>query len=341
MGIIWRTPTAACIAAVGLTTSLQAAAIITRHDVPDSDYVVPDSDYPQVVDLFQPGDCQGTLIAPTFLLTAAHCAEDINIPRPLRVDGVDYFIADVILHPQWGGGNYDIALIRFQDPVQGVTPFPLYRNTDEEGQMMTLVGRGLHATGLEGERGGSMDQQLRRATNVVSGVNEHWLEVFFESPNDAGITALEGVGAAGDSGGPAFIENKDGIFLAGLNSWGDAFPYSDIGKYGAWDYSTRVSSYLQWIDSEAGTGPTEPGTPTDDTGTPSTNETDTDTTPEDETDAPSGQGNASAGQCGCHAVPGSGLPLGWGTALLLGMVGVLTRRNTHGREAPVRYGQGR
>jgi len=304
----------------GGATSLEAEAIITRHDVPDSDYVVPDSDYPQVVDLFQPGDCQGTLIAPTFLLTAAHCAEDMGNPRPLVVDGVDYDVAEVILHPQWGGGNYDLALIRFEEAVTGVTPFPLYRQTDEEGQMMTLVGRGLHATGLEGERGGSMDQQLRRATNVVSGSNEHWLEVYFESPEDAGVTALEGVGAAGDSGGPAFIENADGIFLAGLNSWGDAFPYSDIGKYGAWDYSTRVSSYVQWIDGEAGTGPIEPGTETDGTGTPpSTPTTETDTS-DLGGDEPGGAG-ASQGQCGCQSSSTSVLSTGWGAVLFLWVLG--------------------
>ena len=63
-----------------------------------------------------------------------------------------------------------------------------------------------------------------------------------------GTTPLEGVGAGGDSGGPAFIQTASGLAIAGLNAWGDATPQSHLGRYDAQDYSTRVSSYLDWID---------------------------------------------------------------------------------------------
>ena len=189
---------------VGLITlpilTPEANAIITRHDVPDADYIVADNDWPALVDLFQPGDCLATLITDTYLITAAHCAQDLGANWVLNVNGTDKDVAEVILHPDYQGGNWDLALIRLDTPVQGVTPYPLYRDTDELGQTLTLVGRGLHATGLEGEQGGSMDQQLRRAENVVSNTNDHWLEVRFEEPTESGVLPLEGVGAAGDSG---------------------------------------------------------------------------------------------------------------------------------------------
>ncbi len=77
---------------------------------------------------------------------------------------------------------------------------------------MSLRGRG---------RWGCNDGKLRKCTNVVSQVNDHFIEIFFERPGEEGITALEGLGAAGDSGCPAFIEIDGVAHIAGLNSWGD------------------------------------------------------------------------------------------------------------------------
>jgi MYXO-CTERM domain-containing protein len=240
---------------LALSFALTASAIIRRDDVSDDDYIVEDSDYPEVVDLFEPGDCTGTLIHALYLLTVAHCAEDLRARSTLTVAGALHVVDEVILHPMFTGWPYDIALIRFETPVRGVTPVPLYRKSDELGQTLTIVGRGVHATGLEGEPGGTTDGRLRRATNVVSAVTGQWLEVYFEPPDDPNVTDLEGVGAEGDSGGPAFIENEDGRFLAGLNSWGDSRQDSAIGKYGAWDYSTRVSHFADWVDQQMGIVP--------------------------------------------------------------------------------------
>ena len=68
-----------CVALLALCWAQDAEAIITRDDVPDASYVVPDADYPAVVDLFEPGDCIGTLITTQHLLTVAHCAEDLTV----------------------------------------------------------------------------------------------------------------------------------------------------------------------------------------------------------------------------------------------------------------------
>jgi hypothetical protein len=238
---------------VGLGSSRDASAIITRHDVDDSEYVVDDGDYPALVDLFEPGDCLGTLIHESYLLTVAHCAEDMRASQTLQVGDHSVGITDIIEHPDYNGWKYDIALIQLDEPVTDVTPYPLYRDTDEEGQTLILLGRGVHGTGIEGEPGATDDAKLRRATNVVTWATAQWIEVNFEEPGGDGITDMEGVGASGDSGGPAFIETEDGLAIAGLNSWGDSTPPIEIGQYGAQDYSTRVSQYLDWIDSEAGT----------------------------------------------------------------------------------------
>jgi hypothetical protein len=203
------------------------------------------------VDLIERGDCTATLVHESYLLTVAHCAAEVNAGKVLQVNGVAYTVAEVILHPQWNRrrDEYDIALVRLSEPVQGVTPLPIYRGPEETGSVITLVGRGDSGTGVRGERGASNDGKLRKCTNIVSQVNDHFIEIFFERPGEKGVTALEGVGAAGDSGGPAFIEVDGVSYIAGLNSWGDGPRGVRVGQYGAYDYQTRVTQYLEWLDS--------------------------------------------------------------------------------------------
>jgi MYXO-CTERM domain-containing protein len=350
-----RIAAALALATFGAAASRDATAILMRHDVPDSAYIVADADYPALVDLLAPGDCLGTLVHASYLLTVAHCVEEMGTSRALIVNGVSHDVAEIILHPEWDGWRFDIAFVRFVEPVEGVTPFPIYRDTDELGQVLTLVGRGLHGTGVEGERGATDDAILRRATNIVSDTNPQWIEVLFEAPGEDGITDLEGVGAGGDSGGPAFIETEHGLFIAGLNSWAEGGPGVRIGQYGSWDYSTRVSQFVHWIDSvlpsseggDTGTD-TDTGDPdTDDppdSGDPDTSDPpdtgdshgtdDEDGTETVDTDTGTAAGDVAAdatsddpkgaGQCGCASAGPAG---GW--LAMVAMLGLMRRRVAH------------
>jgi MYXO-CTERM domain-containing protein len=321
-----RTLALTVLGGLGLTLASPVHAVIIRHDVDDSEYVVPDADFPALVDLFQPGDCIGTLIHPSTLLTVAHCAQDLRDNQTLTVNGTEHAIEEVVLHPEWRGWLYDIALIRLDVAVEGVTPYPLYRGASELGEELIIVGRGLHGTGIEGEPGATQDTLLRRATNVITKADDHWLEVTFEEPGEDGITALEGVGASGDSGGPAFLQTKDGLLIAGLNSWGDASFPTRVGQYGAWDYSTRVSKYLEWLDSEvdtSSTGETGETGETGDTGDTGLGEdSDTGSSPLDSGEDTGGDEDGSGDSaCGCATSERSGSWVG-----LLALVALVKRR---------------
>jgi secreted trypsin-like serine protease len=60
---------------------------------------------------------------------------------------------------------------------------------------------------------------------------------------------LQGAAAPGDSGGPAFIETKEGIFLVGVGyATDDANADGIVGNIGDWELYARVSAFAGWID---------------------------------------------------------------------------------------------
>lgn len=323
-----------------LTATPDAEAIIIRDDVPDTDYVVSDADYPAVVTLFPPDDCSATLFHESYLLTVAHCAVDLGPGDSLQIAGMSSTVAEVTLHPMWTDGDtHDIAVVRLEEAVEGVEPLPLYRGEDELGAVVSLVGRGTTGTGIEGEDGGSSDGVLRRATNIVTSVDPLVFEVVFDSPGDADVTELEGVGASGDSGGPVFLDVDGTPQVAGLNSFGDAPNGIGIGQYGSMDYQTRVSAFVDWVDEvvaegedpgdtdgtggeDTGSGGADTGSGSGETGssggssaTDSGGTSATDSGGPAETDSDSG--------CGCT---GGGSPAAPWAMLLFGMVTLGRRR---------------
>lgn len=225
-----------------LTLLASAGAIVGRDDLPADAYVVPDADWPALVDLIEPGDCIGTLIEPSFLLTVAHCAVDVREGRTFDVAGVQVVASAVFVHPDWRDRDvHDVALVRLEAPITHVEPVPLGDAQVTVGDVVGIVGRGISATGLEGEDGGVTDGRLRRATNVVTAVGDASFAVLFDPPGPT-ATDLEGVGAAGDSGGPVFREGT----LVGLNSFGDD-EGGGVATYGSHDHQVHLATYAPWI----------------------------------------------------------------------------------------------
>ncbi len=228
-----------------------AHAIMRRHDVADAEYVVEADEYPALVDLLAPGDCMATLIAPQWLLTAAHCAAHLPADHEILIGGTSHEVDGVVCHPDYRGFEHDIALVRLTTAVTEVTPLAVYRDNDEVGQGVLLVGRGDHGTGKKGQSDARNDGQTREATNTVRAAESEWIEFVFNEPGDSGLTPTEGISGDGDSGGPALIETSTGLQVAGVSSWQDARECK-VGEYGVHEFYTRVSSYLSFIDDTTG-----------------------------------------------------------------------------------------
>ena len=217
-------------------------AMIIRHDVDDAEYLQSSDAYPAVFDVFEQRGGVATLIAPQWAVTVAHVGEDIPVGHPVTIAGQTYAVERVILHPDWKTKMLEMALLELDRPVQGVEPIPLYEQGDEQGQIVTFVGRGDSGTGLTGPI--TRDHRLRAATNRVERVEGDMIVFRFDAPEDEGVTPLEGISGPGDSGGPALIETSDGPRLAGLSVASSGRPK---GRYGVWEFYTRISPEVTWV----------------------------------------------------------------------------------------------
>jgi len=234
--------------AVGLFTVIPAQAIVVRHDVDDAEFLQPDGAYPAVFDVFEKRGGVATLIAPNWAITAGHVGQDIKPGHETMIAGQSYSVRQVVLHPKWATANREMALIQLDRPVQNVEPIPLYDTSDEQGKIVTFVGRGDSGTGLTGPI--TADHKLRAATNRVERVEGDMLVFRFDAPGDENTTPLEGVSGPGDSGGPALIERSGIQTLAGLSVASSGRP---PGTYGNLEFYSRVSLDIDWIQETIST----------------------------------------------------------------------------------------
>ncbi|MET0550523.1 MAG: trypsin-like serine protease [Xanthomonas sp.] len=264
-----------------LTMANAAGAVVVRADVEEARYRIPATAFPALADL--PGEGHGVLIAPRWVVTAAHAApmQMPGMAQDLSIGGVAYRIKRVVLHPGYHklpdalvqealathdfsklyaalGAADDIALIELAAPVPGVAPVALYRGDEEVGMTAELIGKGATGDGRTGQDPhGAHRGVLRHAFNTIVGADPRYLAYRFDAPPAA--LPLEGITGSGDSGGPLLIGEGDARQLIGLASWGNYpadHPFWKTwtangsfvqGLYGQIVHAVRVSRYLPWI----------------------------------------------------------------------------------------------
>ena len=253
-----------------LVVSFSASAIVIRDDVDDSNYRVPASEFPALVDM--PNEGHGVLIAPQWVITAAHAITWQSEIKQVTVNGLPRDVQRLVIHPgykkppqelldqalttwDWTlfrvllSSSEDIALIKLTQPVTDVSPVAINKGDGEFGQVIKIIGKGATGNGVTGyEFSSSHRTELRRAYNKVTSAHGRWFCYMFDKPSDA--LPLEGGSGSGDSGGPLLIQAEKEWLLAGLTSWSD--PQSTIrtpGRYGQITCNVRLSHYKDWIES--------------------------------------------------------------------------------------------
>lgn len=186
-----------------------------------------------------------TAIDNHWLLTAAHVVS--------KSTKVEIMIGDravrankVIVHKDFieeNYGFYDIAMCHIEESLN-LNFYPeLYQMKDEVGKICSISGFGSYGTFATGVTGS--DGRRRAGSNIVENIDRHLLVCKPSKSTAKDNTELEFIIANGDSGGGLFIGNK----LAGINSCVTAIDRKTDSSYGDEAGHTRVSQFIDWIES--------------------------------------------------------------------------------------------
>lgn len=218
--------------------------------------------------------CGGTLLNQEWVLTSAGCL-DRNPPPTAKASmawlgthdlqdssamylGIKYFVVNP-KYERWNGGcKHDIALVRLKRKVnfmKGVQPVKLPSSSDTFGPSSECFITGWGNTGVDVPLPDPETlQQLR-----VSVVPQTECEAKYPGLTADMLCAGDAVGGGdacyGDYGGPLVCRRPRGFVQAGIISFGRCSTRDRPGVY------TRVSQYLDFINSYIHQGSDEDGAP--------------------------------------------------------------------------------
>lgn len=235
--------TAPLLFLLGALAANPVLAIQTRIDRDDAEYRELATRYVAAVAL--PGGGAGVLIAPRWVLTLASRAQVIGSgagASAITIRGKPYSVLRVWAHPEaTKGTGADIALALLANAVPDTEPAPVYRQSDEAGQTLRLVGFG--PSGVIGKPPVASDGRARAAINTVDRVEPRALGMRLKGPDEA--SDLQGAETPADSGGPAFVEVARRPYVAGLILPPNRSAPAAVGD---WTRLVRVSAFVEWVD---------------------------------------------------------------------------------------------
>jgi hypothetical protein len=241
------------------------ASVIRRHDLPDAIYLKggQDQKFLSVGQIKAScGRATGTLIDPCTVLTAGHA-----VLRNGEAVSFEYFDPKANKIISLGGIaelspnfkyertknnkvktiHFDLALIHLEMAIKSIPAATIDYGEITLPTPFISCGYGRSADALKRQL--QLDFEKRAYTNLITkAFKSTWCDdcymAHFEPLGDKNTTPLEGLGAKGDSGSPAFLESNEKLLLFGI-----VHLLVGNGNYDSYNLILPLKPYRDWIES--------------------------------------------------------------------------------------------